>query len=136
MEGARPNTETATAAAPAQAETAAESRAAWAARNAAYAAAHPVPPPSRVLALSLATPVVLLLLALGWLIVALDGSIGGASTPEHQDLVARYILAVFGGLGCLAAGWRTPRDSSVAWLRTAFACASVAVVPAAMLLGL
>ncbi|MGV9884624.1 hypothetical protein [Streptomyces sp. NPDC003006] len=112
-----------------------EPRAAWAARNAAHAAAHPVPPPSRVLALALATPVVLLLLALGWLVVALDASIGGASSPEHQDLVARYVLAVLAGLGCLTAGWRTPRDSPAAWLRTAFACTSVAVIPVSMLAG-
>ncbi|AZM53940.1 hypothetical protein DMA15_16305 [Streptomyces sp. WAC 01529] len=113
----------------------AESRAAWAARNAAYAAAHPVPRPSRVLALALATPTVALLLALGWLIVALDASIGSASSPEHQELVARYVLAAFGGLGCLTAGWLTPRVSRAAWLRTAFACTSVAVIPAAMLAG-
>ncbi|MBW5425813.1 hypothetical protein GKQ77_30335 [Streptomyces sp. BG9H] len=113
----------------------AESRAAWAARNAAYAEANPIPRPSRVLALALATPTVVLLLALGWLIVALDASIGNPSSPEHQELLARYVLGAFGGLGCLTAGWLTPRDSRAAWLRTALACTSVVVVPTAILAG-
>jgi hypothetical protein len=116
-------------------------RANWAARNAAYAAAHPVPPQSRVVALALATPVVLLLLVIGWYVVALDADLGSASSPgyqeqqRHQDLVARYGLSVFAGLGCLAAGWLTPRDSPAAWLRTGFACTSVVAVCAAMLAG-
>lgn len=112
-----------------------ESRHEWAARNAAYAAAHPVPRPSRVLALALATPVVLLLLTLGWFVVALDAELGDASSPEHQEVVGRYVLATLGGLGGLTAGWLTPRDSRAAWLRTVWALASVLVIPAAMLAG-
>ncbi|MEU6991573.1 hypothetical protein ABZ953_13060 [Streptomyces sp. NPDC046465] len=112
-----------------------ESRTEWAARNAAYAAAHPVPRPSRVVALALATPAVLLLLVVGWWVVELDAELGDAASSAHQDLVARYVLAAFGGLGCLTAGWLTPRDSRAAWLRTAFALTSLVTVPAAMLVG-
>ncbi|MEV7190855.1 hypothetical protein AB0N81_03470 [Streptomyces sp. NPDC093510] len=115
-----------------------ETRAEWAARNAAYAAEHPVPAPhhrSRVLALALATPVVLLLLTLGWYVVALDAELGDPSSQAHQDVVARYVLAALGGLGCLTAGWLTPRDSRAAWLRTGFALTSVLVIPTAMLAG-
>ncbi|MFI7320198.1 hypothetical protein [Streptomyces venezuelae] len=112
-----------------------ESRHEWAARNAAHAATHPLPPPPRVLGLALATPVVLLLLTLGWYVVALDAELGDASSEAHQDVVARYVLATVGGLGCLTAGWLTPRGSRAAWLRTAFAVMSVMVIPAAMLAG-
>ncbi|QEU93578.1 hypothetical protein CP970_24090 [Streptomyces kanamyceticus] len=77
----------------------------------------------------------LLLLTLGWYLVALDAEVGGASSAAHQDLVARYVLATLGGVGCLAAGWLTPRDSRAAWLRTAFALTSVVAVPSAMLAG-
>ncbi|WP_306338589.1 hypothetical protein [Streptomyces sp. KL118A] len=107
----------------------------WTARNAAYAAAHPVPRPSRVLALALATPVVVLLVTVGWYLVALDAELGDASSAAHQDLVARHVLGTLGGLGCLTAGWLTPRGSRAAWLRTAFALASVPVVPAALFAG-
>ncbi|MEV0259467.1 hypothetical protein AB0H82_35110 [Streptomyces sp. NPDC050732] len=112
-----------------------EPRHEWAARNAAHAAAHPVPRPSRVVALALATPVVLLLLVLGWYVVALDAELGDASSPEHQEVVGRYVLATLGGLGCLTAGWLTPRESRAAWLRTAWALMSVLVIPTAMLAG-
>ncbi|MEV5981982.1 hypothetical protein [Streptomyces sp. NPDC052114] len=118
-----------------EAEATTESRAAWAARNAAHAAAHPVPPPSRILGPALATPVVLLLLTLGWFLVELDAELGGASSRQHQDLLARYLLALFAGLGCLAAAWLTPRDSRAAWLRTAFAATAVVAVPAGILSG-
>ncbi|WP_409235540.1 hypothetical protein [Streptomyces sp. PA5.6] len=112
-----------------------EPRQEWAARNAAYAAAHPVPHPRRVLGLALATPVVVLLLMLGWYLVALDAELGDASSQAHQDLVARCVLATLGGVGCLTAGWLTPRGSRAAWLRTAFALMSVVVIPTAMLAG-
>ncbi|MEU5686601.1 hypothetical protein [Streptomyces venezuelae] len=112
-----------------------EPRHEWAARNAAYAAAHPVPQQSRVVALALATPVVLLLLTIGWYLVALDAELGDASSQAHQDVVARCVLATLGGLGCLTAGWLTPRGSRAAWLRTAFALTSVLVIPAAMFAG-
>ncbi|MCX4666216.1 hypothetical protein OG453_05980 [Streptomyces sp. NBC_01381] len=76
-----------------------------------------------------------LLLVLGGYLVSLDAELGDASSPEHQDLVARYVLALLGGVGCLAAGWLTPRDSRAAWLRTAFALTSVVTIPVAMLAG-
>ncbi|MFE0138297.1 hypothetical protein ACFWY6_43155 [Streptomyces sp. NPDC059037] len=76
-----------------------------------------------------------LLLVLGGYVVALDAELGDASSPEHQDLVARYVLALLGGIGCLAAGWLTPRDARAAWLRTAFAITSVVTIPVAMLVG-
>ncbi|MFH8791665.1 hypothetical protein [Streptomyces sp. NPDC017941] len=116
-------------------DTQTESRHEWAARNADHAAAHPVPHPPRVLGLALATPVVLLLLTLGWYVVALDAELGDASSQAHQDVVARYVLAVLGGVGCLTAGWLTPRGSRAAWLRTAFALMSILVIPVAMLAG-
>ncbi|MCF3125533.1 hypothetical protein [Streptomyces luteocolor] len=116
-------------------EAATESREEWAARNAAYAAAHPVPPPSRILGPALATPAVLMLLILGGLLVELDAELGGASSQQHQDLLARYLLALFAGLGCLTAAWLTPRASRAAWLRTAFAVTSVVSIPAAILSG-
>ncbi|MEU1018741.1 hypothetical protein ABZ383_33145 [Streptomyces sp. NPDC005900] len=97
--------------------------------------ARPDPAPSRVMGLALATPAVLLLLGVGLLVVRLDADLGGASTPAHRELVARYVLAAFTGLGCLTAGWCTPRDAGAAWLRTAFAWASVVAVPAALLIG-
>lgn len=106
-----------------------ETRAEWAARNAAYAAAHPIPRPARVLAPALATPVVVLLLVLAWQVVDLDAELGGASSQAHEVLVDRCILATVGGIGCLAASWLTPRDSDAAWLRTAFALLSLVVVP-------
>ncbi|MEU1121562.1 MULTISPECIES: hypothetical protein [unclassified Streptomyces] len=112
-----------------------DTRAEWAARNAAYAATHPVPRPARNLALGLATPAVLLPLALAWWIVGLDAELGEASSAAHQDLVFHCVLGTFGGVGCLAAGWLTPRDADAAWLRTAFALTSVVAMPAVLFAG-